>query len=562
MTELLALEWAIRDIIPAMRACALVLLFTSVVLVGCQTGPAEPEPPPNILFAIADDISYPHMGAYGTSWVSTPAFDRVAREGVLFDRAYTPNAKCAPSRSVILTGRHSWQLGAAANHWPYFPEEYRTWAEALADHGYHVGYTGKGWGPGQAGKIDGQPRLLAGTPYQEHKATPPAEHVSDNDYAANFAAFLEARPEGQPFCFWYGALEPHRAYQYGVGVSEDGRQPAGVDAVPPYWPDTEAVRTDMLDYAFEIEHFDLHLQRMLARLEEEGELERTLVVVTSDNGMPFPRAKGQAYEVSNHMPLAAMWPAGIEKPGRTVDDFVSFVDLAPTFLEMAEISEAASGMLPIEGQSLLDILRSRGSGQIDPKRDHVLVGKERHDVGRPNDQGYPIRGIVTDSWLFLVNFEPDRWPAGNPETGYLNTDGSPTKTDDPRYATERGRHEVLGAELRQAPARRAVPPEERPGLRGEPGRGSDPGRAQATAARAALRRARGAGGPAHARPGSHFRGVPVLGRERPGLLRAFHGRRETRKRAGSNPRISRRTRSSSRRPAAGSPPVPRPWAPG
>ena len=399
-----------------------------MALAGCQAREAEPKKPPNILFAIADDVSYPHMGAYGTSWVSTPGFDRVARDGVLFNRAYTPNAKCAPSRSIILTGRHSWQLGAAANHWPYFPAEYGTYAEALAGHGYHVGYTGKGWGPGVAVDAKKQPRQLAGTPFQEHKVTPPAEHVSDNDYAANFAAFLDARPEGQPFCFWYGANEPHRAYELGVGVSEGGRQPADIEAVPPYWPDTETVRTDLLDYAFEIEHFDQHLQRMLALLEERGELERTLVVVTSDNGMPFPRAKGNAYEVSNHMPLAVMWPGGDVRGGRTVDDFVSFIDLAPTFLEVAGIGEADSGMLPIEGRSLLDILRSGDSGRIDPTRDHVLVGKERHDVGRPNDRGYPIRGIVTESWLFLVNFEPDRWPAGNPETGYLNTDGSPTKT--------------------------------------------------------------------------------------------------------------------------------------
>jgi arylsulfatase A-like enzyme len=213
-----------------------------------------------------------------------------------------------------------------------------------------------------------------------------------------------------------------------VGVGEEGRQPSDVDRVPAYWPDTETVRTDMLDYAFEIEHFDAHLGRMLALLEDRGELERTLVVVTSDNGMPFPRAKGNAYEVSTHMPLAVMWPAAIEEPGRVVDDFVSFLDFAPTFLEVAGISEADSGMKPMEGRSFVGILRSDDSGQVDPARDHVLVGKERHDVGRPNDRGYPIRGIVTDGWLFLVNFEPDRWPAGNPETGYLNTDGSPTKT--------------------------------------------------------------------------------------------------------------------------------------
>jgi hypothetical protein len=59
----------------------------------------------------------------------------------------------------------------------------------------------------------------------------------------------------------------------------------------------------------------------------------------------------------------------------------------------------------------------------------VLVGKERHDVGRPHDWGYPVRGIVRGEMLYLRNYEPDRWPAGNPETGYLNTDGSPTKTD-------------------------------------------------------------------------------------------------------------------------------------
>jgi arylsulfatase A-like enzyme len=409
-----------------MRLLPVGLLLFALTLGCCAGEPEAPAPRPNILFAVADDISFPHMSAYGTSWVSTPGFDRVAREGLLFSRAYTPNAKCAPSRSIILTGRHSWQLGAAANHWPYFPEEFRTYAEALSEHGYHVGYTGKGWAPGKAGEIDGRPRELAGRAFQAHKTTPPAEHVSDNDYAANFEAFLEAREEEQPFCFWYGGLEPHRAYEFGAGVGDDGRQPSDVDAVPAYWPDSDTVRTDMLDYAFEIEHFDRHLQRMLALLEEEGELDRTLVIVTSDNGMPFPRAKGQAYETSNHMPLAVRWPAGIDRPGRTVEDFVSFVDFAPTFLEVAGVDEQQSGMQPIEGRSLTDLFRT---GRAVPPRDHVLVGKERHDVGRPNDQGYPIRGIVTDGWLFLLNFEPDRWPAGNPETGYLNTDGSPTKTE-------------------------------------------------------------------------------------------------------------------------------------
>src|SRR5690606_19317839 len=126
-----------------------------------------------------------------------------------------------------------------------------------------------------------------------------------------------------------------------------------------------------------------------------GMLDNTLIIVTSDNGMPFPRAKGQVYELSNHLPLAIMWGTGIENPGRIVNDFVSFIDFAPTFLEVAGIDSKKSGMKGITGKSLTDILFSRKDGLVNPERDAVLVGKERHDVGRPDDEGYPVRGIVS-----------------------------------------------------------------------------------------------------------------------------------------------------------------------
>lgn len=404
--------------------CFLIVLFFS-----CQS--AEKEPiisQPNILFAIADDASFPHMGAYGCTWVKTPAFDRVAQEGILFTRAYTPNAKCAPSRSCILTGRNSWQLEEAVNHVPFFPAKFKTYPEALTDHGYYVGYTAKGWAPGVANDVQGKPRQLTGIPFNRQTLTPPAQFISNNDYAANFSEFLDSVPTGKPFCFWYGSTEPHRAYEYGAGINKGGKKLSDIDKVFDFWPDNDTVRTDMLDYAYEIEYFDLHLQRMLADLEERGLLENTLVVVTADNGMPFPRIKGQKYELSNHLPLAMMWPKGIQEAGRTIDDFVNFIDFAPTFLDIAGVSEQESGMQTITGSSLLDYLYATSETKLTPIRDHVLIGKERHDIGRPNDWGYPVRGIVTKDYLYLRNFEPDRWPVGNPETGYLNTDGSPTKT--------------------------------------------------------------------------------------------------------------------------------------
>jgi N-sulfoglucosamine sulfohydrolase len=390
---------------------------------------SQPPPRPNVLFAIADDWSFGHAGAYGARWVRTPAFDRVARDGLLFSRAYTPNAKCAPSRSILLTGRQSWQLEEAANHVPLFPVKFKTWTEALGQHAYFAGMTGKGWGPGVANDPTGKPRQMTGRAFDARRAPPPAASIAPNDYAANFADFLDAAPKGQPWSFWYGGREPHRAYEYGAGVAKGKRKLSDIDRVPGYWPDNEVVRNDMLDYAFEVEHFDRHLGRMLQLLQDGGLLDNTIVVVTSDNGMPFPRVKGNTYDFANHMPLAVMWPRGIKAPGRVVDDYVSFVDLAATLIEVAGVKWSATGMQPTSGRSLTDILFSDKSGRISGRRDHVLLGQERHDVGRPQDAGYPIRAIIKDDTLYVRNDEPSRWPAGNPETGYLNTDGSPTKTD-------------------------------------------------------------------------------------------------------------------------------------
>lgn len=402
-------------------------LFLLTLLAGCRQQ-RETLQRPNILFAIADDASWKHFGAYGCDWVKTPAFDRVASKGILFTRAYTPNAKCAPSRACILTGRNSWQLEEAANHSPLFPAKFKTYAEVLGENGYWVGSTAKGWAPGDPGEIDGKKRELTGPKFDVHKTEPPAKYISNNDYAQNFEAFLEARPEGQPFCFWYGSTEPHRAYEFEAGIKYGGKSTGEIDEVPAFWPDVDTIRTDMLDYAFEIEYFDLHLQRMLEKLEELGELDNTLVIVTADNGMPFPRIKGQVYEYSNHMPLAVMWPDGIKNPGRVVNDFVNFVDFTPTYLELAGLIAEEAGMQPVSGKSLTDIFFSEKEGSVADDRDFVLVGKERHDVGRPDDQGYPVRGILKGDYLYLRNFKPERWPKGNPETGYLNCDGSPTKT--------------------------------------------------------------------------------------------------------------------------------------
>jgi N-sulfoglucosamine sulfohydrolase len=396
-----------------------------ITLSGACSSQNDRHEAPNILFCIADDQSFPHAGAYGCDWVKTPSFDWVAEQGILFTRAYTPMAKCAPSRSCIVTGRNTWQLEAAANHVCFFPPKFKTYAEALMEKGYFVGHTMKGWGPGVALTSEGEVRQMVGPAFNEHRCDPPTKFISEVDYAANFEAFLDSRIDGQPFCFWAGSIEPHRAYEYRSGVTKGNKQLSDIDKVPGYWPDCDTVRNDMLDYAFEVEYWDGHVGRMLQILEERGLLENTLVIATSDHGMPFPRVKGMPNHIANRVPLAMMWPKGIKEPGRVMEEFISFTDFAPTFLDLAGITFEESGMQEMEGTSLGPLLAGVPGTH---GRDIMVFGKERTDVGRPNDVGYPARGISDGAFVYVHNFFPERWPANNPETGYTDTDGSPTKS--------------------------------------------------------------------------------------------------------------------------------------
>ncbi len=396
-------------------------------LVSCKTKTTINKEKPNILLVVADDATVRHMGAYGSKFIKTPAFDRVAKNGVLFNKAYTPNAKCAPSRASVLTGRNSWQLEQGGNHMPYFPSKFKTFPEVLNKNGYHVGYTGKGWLPGVAFNDDGSKRDLLVKNYSNLKLNAPTTEISNNDYAANFNFFLNENKSDKPFFFWFGSWEPHRQYEYESGL-KSGKKLSEIDEVFKFWPDNDEVRKDILDYALELEYFDSQLGKLIKQLEDHNKLNNTIIIITSDNGMPFPRIKGQEYELSNHLPLAIMWPKGIKHADRKIDDYVNFIDLAPTVLEFAGISHEKSGMAAIEGKSLAAILTGNKSGIVEKTRDHILIGKERHDIGRPNNEGYPIRGIFKDDYLYLKNFKTKRWPAGNPETGYLNCDGGPTKT--------------------------------------------------------------------------------------------------------------------------------------
>jgi arylsulfatase A-like enzyme len=377
---------------------------------------------PNILFCMADDWGWPHAGAYGDPVVRTPAFDRLAREGVLFEHAFVTAPSCTPCRNSILTGQWPWRLEEGANLCSTLDPGFPVFPLLLQDAGYTVGHWRKAWGPG------------------DWKALGRTRHPAGKEYRS-LGAFLKQRPKDRPFCFWLGASDPHRPYKWQSGVR------SGIDItairLPPDLPDHETVRKDVADYYFEVQRFDRDVAKAVKLLEDEGLLENTIVVMTGDNGMPFPRHKCTLYDSGTRAPLAIRWGKNMAG-GRRLTDFVSLADLAPTFLDAAGVDIPGQ----MTGRSMMDLLRSDKSGRVDPSRDHVLTGRERHVQAqeKPNPGGYPMRSIRTDEYLYIYNFAPDRWPSGCPDPDLsfnglplADCDDSPTRTflvqhrDDPAY---------------------------------------------------------------------------------------------------------------------------------
>lgn len=403
-----------------MKTTATFVLFMLVMIAGCREKSTAPKRP-NILFAISDDQSFLHTSFSGSGFVKTPAFDRIAREGVYFSNCYAGSPGCAPSRSSIVTGRYHWQNEQSGQHASSWMKKYIPFIDLLNQNGYVTGRTGKGVGPFQYARDDRDTlwrKTNAGGIEHSHIRLKNggaddkgyASGISQTDYFENFKYFMENVRDDKPFFFWYGGHEPHRKYEKD-SWKRMGKTPEDVE-VPGFLPDDELIRGDMLDYAVEIEWFDLHLQRMLEYLEDIGELDNTIVIVTGDNGMPFPRAKANAFEYGVHVPMAVRFPKDFPG-GRRVEDPVSFIDLAPTILEITGTSP--EGMLPMTGKSFLNILKSEKQGTVDPARKFVMAGRERHSSSRYKNWGYPQRVIRGGDFIYIWNIKPERWPAGAPQ---------------------------------------------------------------------------------------------------------------------------------------------------
>ena len=361
---------------------------------------------PNFLFILSDDQSWQHTSFAGYPLIETPNFDRIAREGVYFSNAFATAPSCTASRSSILAGQPIWRLGSGANLWGEYPSQMISFQKILRQAGYQTGSSGKLWGPGY---VPADSPLPTGQAYSNIKRSVP-EWIGPVDYPANFDVFLDRLPAGTPFSFWVGSAEPHRPYHprpVDRFSSADSRR-----YLPATMPDTRDARLQFSAYLDEIEYFDRDVGRLLAVLEKRGLLENTVVIITSDNGMPFPRGKPNNYDYGVRVPLSIRGSPFV-KGGRVVDDFVSLQDIAPSLLDLAGVPIPKA----VTGSSLRYALESDRSGVVDPKRDASFTAFERHAGyirGGDEHLTYPRRAIHTDDFVYIRNYFPERWPLGDP----------------------------------------------------------------------------------------------------------------------------------------------------
>ncbi len=334
---------------------------------------AAPERP-NFVLIIADDMAWDDCSPYGHPSIRTPNLRKLAEGGMRFDNAFLTISSCSPSRASIITGRYPHRTGAEELHWPV-PADQVTFVEKLKASGYWTGAAGK-WHLGEAlrerfdevREVDTSGfQLPAGKAGEAGKFVESLEGEAQSG-CADWVPMLEERPRDQPFFFWLAALDPHR--DYSDDIINESHQPDDI-RLPPYHPDTPEVRADYARYYDEIARLDKYVGRVMETLQAQDVADETLVLFISDNGRPFPRDKTTLYDSGIKTPWIVHWPAKV-KPGSTCRRLVSTIDIAPTFLELAGVTDRGD---TFEGRDFSPLL-TRPEEAI---REFVYAEKNWHD---------------------------------------------------------------------------------------------------------------------------------------------------------------------------------------
>jgi len=412
------------------------ILIALTGISGLPAGAVKPESLKrmNILFVFADDWGR-YAGCYKgldgrptlNDVITTPHVDRVAREGIIFRNAYVNAPSCTPCRSSLLSGRYFFNCnqGAILNG-AVWDESIPSYPLMMRDAGYTIGKSYKVWSPGtpvdapfgeqqyafeKAGKAPNNFSEEATKRIENGLSLEQARNEILSQVRNNFNNFLAVTEKGKPWHFFFGPTTTHRVWIKGSGKKLWNIEPDQLKGkLPEFLPDVPEIREDVADYLGECQAVDAYVGVLLECLEKAGQTDNTLIVLSGDHGMPgVTSGKCNLYDMGVAIPLIIRVPGG--KGGRIVDDFVRLPDLAPTFMEIAGVKPPKN----LYGKSLLPLLASEKSGKVDPSRDWVITGRERHvSVARENNLPYPMRAFHTPDYVYIRNFEPNRWPMGSP----------------------------------------------------------------------------------------------------------------------------------------------------
>jgi N-sulfoglucosamine sulfohydrolase len=354
----------------------------AVTGLGNASGAVAAAPRPNVLMILADDCTYNDLPLYGGQNAKTPNLDRLAAQGLTFNRAYVTMAMCQPARAELYTGQFPLRNGCAWNHSPSRPGT-RSLPDHLKARGYRVGLTGKSHvEPRESFAFEVVPGFddnCVRRPTQPHQL-------------AGIREFL-TRDASEPFCLVVALVEPHVPWVMG----DASQYPPDQIKLPANIADTKRTREDFGRYLAEITYMDGQVGEILAALQATGVASNTLVLFSSEQGSQFPGNKWTCWDTGLRTGLIARWPGHIPA-GKRTEALVQYADVAPTLVELAG-GNPADAAFAFDGSSFAAVLRGELAA-------HRPFAYGMHN-NQPEGPSYPSRTVSDGAWRYIRNLTPE-----------------------------------------------------------------------------------------------------------------------------------------------------------
>lgn len=354
------------------------ILFSAVAACSIINLSAQKQERPNLVLFMADDCSYFDLGCYGSHDSRTPNIDQFATEGIRFTKAYQAAPMCSPTRHNLLTGIWPVKTGAYPNH-TRVKEGTLSIVQQLKPAGYQVALVGKSHvNPDEVFSWD----LYA-----------PLTGSNDINFAAVDSFINACNTNNQPFCLFVMSNQPHTPWNKG---NQAMFNPDKIQ-LPPFYVDTPETRKEFCKYLAEINYMDEEFGTLLGKLNKYKQADNSIVVYLSEQGNAFPFAKWTCYDVGVRSACIVRWPRKV-KPDTNSDAIIEYVDLVPTFLEIAGTKPIA----PLDGASIMPLL----TGNAIEHKEYTFSLQTTRGILKGSDH-YGIRSVADKKYRYIVNLAPE-----------------------------------------------------------------------------------------------------------------------------------------------------------